>query len=72
LTGRIDARIEAETEVDAPVAAGTRLGRVVFTSGDSVVRRIDLVAAEDVPQGNLLIRMRDAIIRFFRRVFVRG
>ncbi len=72
MADRIVARVEAEPEVEAPVAAGTRLGRVVFTSGDSVVRRIDLVAADDVPQGNLLVRVRDAIIRFFRRVFVRA
>ncbi len=69
LAGNIGCRIEAAAEVEAPVAAGTRLGQAVFTSGDAVVRRIDLVAAGDVPLGNLFVRMRDAVIRFFRRLF---
>ncbi len=69
LAGSIRCRIEATAEVEAPVSAGTRLGQAVFTSGDVVVRRIDLVAAEDVALGNLFVRMRDALIRFFRRLF---
>jgi len=69
LAGNIGCRIEAAAEAEAPVAAGTRLGQAVFTSGDAVVRRIDLVAADDVPLGNLFVRMRDAVIRFFRRLF---
>lgn len=71
LANGVSARIEAETEIEAPVAAGTKLGRVIFTSGGSVVRRIDLVAALDVPRGNLFVRMRDSLVRFFRRLFVR-
>ncbi|MCP5454187.1 MAG: D-alanyl-D-alanine carboxypeptidase [Spirochaetaceae bacterium] len=69
LAGNIGCRIEAAAEAEAPVAAGTRLGQAVFTSGDVVVRRIDLVAADDVQLGNLFVRMRDAVIRFFRRLF---
>jgi D-alanyl-D-alanine carboxypeptidase (penicillin-binding protein 5/6) len=71
LAGSIASRLELEQETEAPVAAGLRLGRVVFTSGANVVRRIDLVAAEDVPLGNILIRVRDAFIRFFKRLFTK-
>ncbi len=72
LASDVSARIEAETEIEAPVAAGTKLGRVIFTSGGSIVRRIDLVAALDVPRGNLFVRMRDTLVRFFRRLFARS
>lgn len=72
LAAGIQARLELEGETEAPVAMGARLGRVVYTSGDRVVRRIDLVAAGDVPLGNIFVRMRDAVIRFFRNLFKRG
>jgi D-alanyl-D-alanine carboxypeptidase (penicillin-binding protein 5/6) len=65
-------RVEAVPEVAAPVTAGTKLGRVVFLSGDSVVRRIDLVAASDVPLGNIFVRMRDAVLRFFKHLFAKA
>lgn len=67
----IAARLELQPEVEAPVSAGTRLGQIVFTTGDHVLRRIDLVAADDVPLGNIFIRMRDAVVRFFQQLFVR-
>ena len=65
----VTARLEAMDETDAPLAAGTRLGRIVFTSGDTVLRRIDLVAAEASPLGNIFVRIRDAVVRFFRKLF---
>jgi len=69
LTAGVSARLEVERETQAPVLAGTRLGRIVFTSGERVLRRIDLVAANDIPLGNILIRMRDAVLRFFHQLF---
>jgi len=71
LSAGISARLEVEPEVDAPVAAGMRLGQIVFTAGDHVLRRIELVAAHDVPLGNIFIRMRDAVVRFFSQLFDR-
>ncbi len=71
MAGSIRTRVEVEREVDAPVMAGALLGRVVFLSGDSVVRRVDLVAGNDVPLGNIFVRMRDAVLRFLRRLFVK-
>lgn len=69
LSAGITSRVEALAETDAPIAAGTKLGRVVYTSAGSVVRRIDIVAAKDVPPGNLFVRVRDSLIRFIRRLF---
>ncbi len=71
LSEGLSVRLEALPEAEAPVKAGDRLGRVVYLSGDAVVRRIDLVAASDVPVGNLLVRARDSIERAFRRAFKR-
>lgn len=67
LSRNVTARLESWTEVEAPIQAGDRLGRAVFVSGDAVVRRVDLVAAEDVPLGNLFIRAKDALERLARR-----
>ena len=69
LVSGITARVELDGEAQAPLRAGARLGRIVYTSGDHVVRRIDLLAPEDVPLGNIFIRMRDAIERFFAHLF---
>lgn len=58
-------RLEAPPYLEAPISAGDVVGRVVFTSGDHIVRRIDLVAASEARLGGLLVRFKDAIIRFF-------
>jgi D-alanyl-D-alanine carboxypeptidase (penicillin-binding protein 5/6) len=68
LSAAVRTRIEAPVEIDAPVAAGQKLGSLVFLSGDRVLRRIELTAAQDVPLGNILIRLRDTVVRFFRQV----
>ncbi len=65
----IQARIELPGEIDAPVAAGSAVGRIVYTSGERVLRRVDIVAAEEGELGSFFVRLRDAIIRFFSRVF---
>lgn len=69
LADGLSVRLETLPEAEAPVKAGDRLGRVVYLSGDAVVRRIDLVAASDVALGNPLVRARDAIERALRRAF---
>ncbi len=69
LAASIIARLEMEPEVMAPVANGQKLGRIVYTAGDRIVRRMDLVAPAEVPLGNIFIRMRDAVILFFRNLF---
>lgn len=62
-------RAEIDRTVIAPVSKGEKLGEVIYTSGSTVVRRVDLVAANDVARGNFLIVIRDAIERFFRSIF---
>jgi D-alanyl-D-alanine carboxypeptidase (penicillin-binding protein 5/6) len=68
----VSIRVEAETETMAPVAAGQKLGNLVYLSGGRVLRRVDLLAANDVQQGHFFIRLRDALTRFFRDLFTKG
>ncbi|TFG80140.1 MAG: D-alanyl-D-alanine carboxypeptidase [Spirochaetales bacterium] len=67
--GYVSVRLEVDPEASAPVAKGDRMGRLVFTAGDRILRRIDLVASDDAPLGNFLVRIKDAIVRFFSNLF---
>lgn len=67
----ITCRVETVPDLKAPLAKGTRLGTLVFASENRVVRRVDLVAAGDIPLGNVFVRLRDAVIRFFVSIFSR-
>ncbi|MGD9939035.1 MAG: D-alanyl-D-alanine carboxypeptidase family protein [Clostridia bacterium] len=68
----VSIRVEAEAETMAPVAAGQKLGNLVYLSGGRVLRRVDLLAVHEVPQGHFFIRLRDALTRFFRDLFTKG
>jgi D-alanyl-D-alanine carboxypeptidase (penicillin-binding protein 5/6) len=68
----VSVRVEAESEVMSPITAGQKLGRLVYLSGGRILRRVDLLAASDVPQGHFFIRLRDALTRFFRDLFAKG
>lgn len=69
LAAGIDSRVDLEPDADAPVSRGDKLGTLTFTRGDQVIRRVDIVAARDVPKGNVLQRLKDAILKFFSRLF---
>jgi len=64
----IRVRVETQKWIDAPVAAGTRLGEVVYSSGERVLRRVDLVASETIPRGNFLIILRDTFAKLYHRL----
>ena len=51
---RLDARIEVEPSVTAPVEAGQDTGHLSLTFGDDTVTDHALVALEAVPVGNAL------------------
>jgi serine-type D-Ala-D-Ala carboxypeptidase (penicillin-binding protein 5/6) len=69
LAPSIKARIDLPASVDAPIAKGQRLGEIVYASEGQAIRRVDLVAAEAVPKGNVLVCIRDAIVKLFTRLF---
>jgi serine-type D-Ala-D-Ala carboxypeptidase (penicillin-binding protein 5/6) len=69
LASSVRARVEAPTSVNAPLAAGARIGEVVYSANGQVLRRVDLVASRAVPRGNIFILIRDAFAKFFSRLF---
>ena len=48
--GSIATEITLEPQVSAPVAAGKKLGEMTIRSGEEILAKIDLVAAEEVPR----------------------
>jgi serine-type D-Ala-D-Ala carboxypeptidase (penicillin-binding protein 5/6) len=69
LASTLEARIDAPISLDAPLAAGSRIGEVVYSSEGKVIRRVDLVAAEAVPKGNVFVVVRDSFAKFFSKLF---
>lgn len=67
----MSSRVEAVADIGAPLAKGTKLGTLVFFTENRILRRVDLVAPEDIPLGNIFVRIRDAVIRFFKGLFTR-
>ena len=59
-----------QEEVDAPVAAGQKLGEITLSYGDTIYATVDLLADEDVSASRLLVFQRD-LIEFFQRPVVR-
>ena len=72
VSASVQARIEAPASIDAPLAAGARVGEVVYSSQGQVLRRVDLVATEAVSKGNILIIIRDAFSKFFATILGRA
>ncbi len=69
LAASVQARIDAPSALDAPLAAGDRVGEVVYYAKGQVIRRVDLVAADAIPRGNIFVLIRDAFAKFFSRLF---
>ncbi len=65
----LKARVVAPKDLDAPLSKGQKVGEVVYLSGERVLRRVDLVAAQDIPKGNIFVIVKDAIARFFTQLF---
>lgn len=66
--GRLEARVVLPKSLDAPVSAGQRVGEVVYSVGDAVVKRVDLLANQDIAKGNVFIVIRDAFAKFFSSI----
>ncbi|MBL8967971.1 MAG: D-alanyl-D-alanine carboxypeptidase, partial [Spirochaetaceae bacterium] len=65
----LEARLVLPAFVDAPIVKGARIGEVIYSSGERVVRRVDIVAAEDLPKGNVFKVVGDAVAKFFAKLF---
>jgi serine-type D-Ala-D-Ala carboxypeptidase (penicillin-binding protein 5/6) len=61
---RVQAVVQQEKQVQAPVNAGKVLGHVVVTLGGAELARFPLVASTAVPTGSLVRRAVDSVILF--------
>jgi len=62
---RLNARIEVDSKVFAPVSEGERRGKVVVTLGDRTLAEVPLVALETVAEGTLWQRLADNVRLLF-------
>jgi serine-type D-Ala-D-Ala carboxypeptidase (penicillin-binding protein 5/6) len=69
LASSVEARVDVPASLDAPLAAGQRIGEVVYSANGQVLRRVDLVAADADPKGNVFILIRDAFAKLFSKIF---
>ncbi len=61
----IEKEYQVEEELKAPVRAGDKAGRVVYTLDGAEIGRADIVAAENVPGATLLSSLEQALALFF-------
>ncbi|MBB1073343.1 D-alanyl-D-alanine carboxypeptidase [Rhodoferax sp. 4810] len=67
--GRYDqltTRLEKPAELFAPVAAGEAIGEIVIALGEQDIKRIPLVALQEVTLGGIWRRMIDTVLRWFQ------
>jgi len=69
LASSLEARLDVPRSLDAPLAAGARVGEVVYSARGQVISRVDLVAAKADPKGNIFILIRDAFAKLFAGIF---
>ena len=62
----LHSQIEVSDYIKAPARLGQELGRSVLTADNRVVGEVPLLALKKVEEGNILIRMRHSIMRYFR------
>jgi len=68
---QVDYEVERNPVTEAPLKAGTALGRLRFFDSRGELKSVRLLAASDVPAGNILKRAMDSIALFFLRLFRR-
>lgn len=64
--------IEAPKNLTAPVAQGQKVGQLILKAGDQELRRIDLLAGQAVPRGNIFRVLWDSIRLFISNLFKKG
>ncbi len=66
---QLEASLDMNSVIKAPIAAGQSLGQVVVTLGGETVKSVPLVALEAVPEGGFFKRIWDEILLFFTNLF---
>ena len=62
----LQASMEIDSEISAPIARGTQLGRVSITLDDEPVVSEDIVATQTVDEGSLFVKAMDSVKLMFR------
>lgn len=62
----LDASMEIDREISAPVARGQQLGQVNIKLDDELMLSEDIVAMQDVAEGSLFVRAMDSVKLMFR------
>lgn len=62
----LDASMEIDREISAPIARGQQLGQVNIKLDDELVLSHDIVAMQDVKEGSFFVRTLDSIKLMFR------
>ncbi|MEE9334340.1 MAG: D-alanyl-D-alanine carboxypeptidase family protein [Granulosicoccaceae bacterium] len=62
----LHSQIEVSDYIKAPARLGQELGRSVLTADSRVVGEVPLLALKKVEEGNILVRMKHSIMRYFR------
>ncbi len=68
---QVDYSVERKSVIEAPLKAGAVLGMLRFFDARGELKSVPLLAATDVPAGNILKRAMDSIALFFLRIFRR-
>ncbi|MES9930365.1 MAG: serine-type D-Ala-D-Ala carboxypeptidase, partial [Candidatus Thiodiazotropha sp. 6PDIVS] len=58
----LDANLEIEPKIMAPVEEGQSLGKVVVTLNGEPVTSVTLIALKTIPQGNLWQQIKDSAL----------
>ena len=64
--GDLDAAMEIDRQISAPVTRGQQLGQVSIKLDDEVILSEDIVAMQAVAEGSLFVRALDSIKLMFR------
>ncbi len=62
----LDASMEIDSEISAPVMRGAQLGRVSIKLDDEIIVGEDIIATQTVAEGSLIVRAMDSIKLMFR------
>ena len=62
----LDASMEVDSEISAPVVRGQQLGRVNIKLDDEIIVSEDIVSMQSVEEGSLFVRVLDSIKLMFR------
>jgi D-alanyl-D-alanine carboxypeptidase (penicillin-binding protein 5/6) len=62
---KLTAQIVKTPDISAPVSRGDQVGDIIVTLGGEEIRRIPLVAMQDVPEGGLWELARDSVLQLF-------